>query len=225
MHGLAVHARQGHREQYQPLRSELCDSPEPRRVLEVLLRLYPFRTVYIADLDALMGRPAQTGLLQELRREFPHLRFWVDRGLPEGWTEGNPVWKSNPVTVLGSESLDQADLPRLGEIHAQYLLSLDFREGRLLGPEELLRNPAFWPEWVILMNLTRVGAPLGPDMAQALEFTKKYPKHRFFVAGGVRDPGDLARLKAGGMAGVLIASALHSGKVDGSVLRRLKQDA
>lgn len=222
MHGLAVHARHGRRESYQPLQSRLCSSPNPHAVIEGMLRLHPFRTLYLADLDALLGKPPQTALIAELKQGFPHLSFWVDRGLPESWKSGWGNPEAGLWTVLGSESLDREYLPLLAEVRTRCLLSLDFLEGRPLGPEELLEKPEIWPERLILMNLTRVGSSEGPDEKQARDFVEGYPDHRFVAAGGVRNEKDLAMLKSIGMAGVLLASALHSGNVNGSALRRLE---
>ncbi len=41
-----------------------------------------------------------------------------------------------------------------------------------------------------------------------------------FVGGGVRDIGDLVKLKELGVSGVLLATALHSGKIKMEDLRR-----
>jgi phosphoribosylformimino-5-aminoimidazole carboxamide ribotide isomerase len=219
MHGLAVHAKEGRREHYRPLASPLCPSPEPRAVIEGLLGLYPFKTFYIADLDALMGKGRQTALLEELRHGFPGVEFWIDQGLPErekaGWAAAD-----NAVAVIGTESLAAETLPQLAEQRSRFILSLDFREGRLLGPEAVLDQAHLWPERVILMNLSHVGGTRGPDFAGTGEFARRFPERRFIAAGGVRSERDLERLEALGMAAVLVASALHAGAVDGRVLRR-----
>ena len=70
------------------------------------------------------------------------------------------------------------------------------------------------------MTLARVGGGEGPDFARAERFLHDYPGHRYVAAGGVRNDNDLRRLQELGMAGVLIASALHSGAVDERTLRQ-----
>ncbi|MGZ8246147.1 HisA/HisF-related TIM barrel protein, partial [Methylomagnum sp.] len=223
MNGLAVHARQGHRELYQPLQSPLCRSPEPCAVVEGLLNLHPFTTVYIADLDALMGKQRQSGVMTELRRAFPGLAWWIDQGVPCKGGELFFTPEPNTTPIIGSESLREEHLPRLAGTDAtNWILSLDSRAGQPLGPARLPESPDLWPETVILMNLSVVGGGSGPDVGQAERLTREHPRHRFVAAGGVRDANDLARLEASGLAAVLMASALHSGEVDARGLGRFK---
>jgi len=217
MDGRAVHAVRGRRENYRPLQSPLCPSAEPRAVLEGLLGLHAFKTVYLADLDALMGKPRQTAVVSGLLRAFPGVCFWIDAGLPEpgwAWPEGRGV------VVIGSESLG-VEISALPDARTTpFILSLDFQGGGLLGPSALPDRPDLWPERVILMSLARVGSGAGPDRARLGQFIRNHPGHRFVAAGGVRDARDLAALEVLGVSQVLMASALHSGAVDGAVLGR-----
>lgn len=220
MNGLAVHARHGRRESYQPLQSPLCASAEPQAVVAGLLRLHPFQTVYVADLDALMGRARQTAMLESLRRAFPQVVFWIDQGLPDHGLKGCFRPEDNAQTVIGSESLSVEQWGTLEFGGNRFILSLDFREEGLLGPAPLLECPDSWPERIILMSLPHVGGMEGPDFTRAEQFQARYPGHRYIAAGGVRDENDLRRLEDQGLAGVLLASALHSGAVDARVLRQ-----
>lgn len=220
MHGLVVHARQGRRDQYQPLISPLCASPEPSAVVAGLLALYPFRTIYIADLDALMGRARQTRLIHQLRRDFPDIVFWLDQGFT-GPEDCQLVGIAPALPVIGSESLSETALDGLAAAPAPFILSLDSLDGRALGPKSLAQRPELWPDTVILMTLSRVGSQQGPDFALAAAHLRQHPQRRWIAAGGVRHGDDLERLKTMGIAGVLMASALHSGAVDAAKLVRL----
>jgi phosphoribosylformimino-5-aminoimidazole carboxamide ribotide isomerase len=221
MNGRAVHARRGRRAEYRPLESPLCRSAEPRAVIEGLLRLYPFRTFYLADLDALMGKASQSERIDELRRAFPQVEFWIDSGGSEPAGRGDHARAAPAVPVLGSESLDEANWHSLlKECASPFVLSLDVLDGNLLGPADLLRQPELWPERIILMSLSRVGSGEGPDFGRAAAFRRRHPDRSFIVGGGVRDAGDLERLETMGMAAVLMASALHAGTVDSRVLGR-----
>jgi phosphoribosylformimino-5-aminoimidazole carboxamide ribotide isomerase len=220
MNGLAVHARLGRREHYQPLQSPLCRSSDPEAVIDGLLGLHSFRTFYIADLDALMGKTRQTAVVERLRRAFPEISFWVDQGWSEHGDFGFFSVEDNATVVIGSESLSEERLPLLAEVPAPFILSLDFRDGRLLGPECLLDRPGSWPERIILMSLSHVGGTEGPDFARAEDFARRHPRRRFVAAGGVRHEEDLVKFEAMGVAAVLMASALHSGRVDSRVLGR-----
>jgi phosphoribosylformimino-5-aminoimidazole carboxamide ribotide isomerase len=222
MNGLVVHARQGRREKYRPLESPLCRSSEPQAVIEGLLRLHGFRTFYIADLDALMDKGHQAAVLEKLKKAFPGLSFWVDQGWPKHG-EGEIFSRDDQVlTVIGSESLSEARLPLLANPGAPFILSLDFRDGELVGPAPLPDRPELWPETVILMSLSHVGGTAGPDFARAERFRHRHPERRFVAAGGVRDTKDLERLEALGLSAVLMASALHSGAVDSRALERYR---
>lgn len=220
MNGRVVHARQGRRETYRPLESPLCRSSEPEAVIEGLLRLHGFETFYIADLDALMGRGCQAAVLEKLQRAFPELIFWIDRGWPEPG-EGEILARDDRVlTVIGSESLSEAQFPLLADPGLPFILSLDFRGDVLIGPPPLQEKPEFWPDTVILMSLSHVGGPAGPDFERAERFRQRHPRQRFVAAGGVRHARDLECLDALGISAVLMASALHSGAVDSEMLAR-----
>ena len=59
------------------------------------------------------------------------------------------------------------------------------------------------------MTLTRVGSDAGPELAQIAVIQSVAGARQVYAAGGVRDAADLAALRSVGVAGVLIASALH----------------
>lgn len=210
MGGLVVHAKRGLRESYRPIASPLCRGSTAHAVIDGLLRLHPFTTLYIADLDALTGSGNHRGLLERLQADYPGLGFWVD----QGWSA--PVGRAAPV--VGSESLaGKAGL--LAGLGGQFILSLDFMGGRLLGEESLLEDAALWPDTVIAMSLARVGSGEGPDFGRLREIKTRWPEKNLVAAGGVRHGEDLAGLEAAGAAGVLLASALHSGAIGPKVLR------
>ncbi|MBM3202519.1 nickel transporter [Candidatus Woesearchaeota archaeon] len=221
--GLAVHAREGHREHYRPLVSRLCSSPEPCEVLRGLLELYSFSTIYLADLDALGGKPAQERLIDALGRHFAGVGFWVDQGLP--LRPPDTFAQGYFSLIAGSESLEYDNLSMLPEAGNQLILSLDFMNGVFMGPEALLTHPAWWPKRVILMNLSHVGSQKGPDFERMADLMARHPGHDFIAAGGVRHEADLHRLAAMGFSAVLMASALHDGRVDRAVIERMMVDS
>ena len=211
--GQAVRAIAGQRDNYQPLHSLLCSSPEPLAVVRAYRTLYRFNTVYIADLDAIENTGDNRAVISALLAmpELSDLQIWLDAGFASAeqladWPAGQRL-----RPVFGSES--QTDLAVLQNLLDQHqalnpLLSLDYKNGHFLGPPALLESPHPWPTDVIIMQLDRVGANQGPD--QALPDIKN---KRFFAAGGVRNRADLAQLASKGYAGVLVASALHNGSV------------
>lgn len=204
MQGQVVHGRGGRREQYRPIASRLCAGSAPGEVLAGLLRLHDFACVYVADLDAILGRGQQRAVIDTLQAAHPHIEFWLDAGFTT--TEAALAWNGPGRPVLGSESLRACD----GPLPEQCVLSLDFRDHRLLGPAGI-EQPDRWPGELIAMTLARVGSEAGPDLARLAALRAQAPASRLYVAGGVRHAGDLAALAEAGAAGVLLATALHAG--------------
>jgi len=215
--GLVVHARAGDRAQYRPIQSCLSPSAEAGAVLDGLLALAPFPVVYIADLDRITGAGISGGaghaaLIRELASRHKAVEFWVDGGFRTLEDAGG----SGGIPVLGSESWTDSD--GLGRAVAgvgaeNCVLSLDYRGDRFVGPEDLPQRPEIWPERVIAMTLSRVGSGAGPDLARLRALRQFAGAARFFAAGGVRGRGDLEALRAMGIAGALVASALHDGSL------------
>lgn len=213
--GTVVHAAGGKRADYRPVRSRLCPGSAPIEVIEAFLRLHPFETVYVADLDAIEGEGNNRAVLAEIRKRFPKIELWVDEGLAtlaefESWSAlrlGRPV--------AGSESLKNASEWHkiLERMQGDVVLSLDFRGSKFLGPAPLAGNAALWPKRVVVMSLARVGGGLGPDYLRLAAILKRAQPHDVFAAGGVRNAADLRRLAELGVAGALLASALHNGRL------------
>lgn len=206
--GLVVRAKMGDRDAYRPIETLLSATPDPVDVAEGLMRLGPFPTLYIADLDAIRGRGDNFAALARLREAFPDVELWVDNGAAT--LAAVEATERYGVPVLGSES--QSDATLVGSRRGG-LLSLDFRGEAFQGPPELLAQPELWPERVIVMTLHRVGGGTGPDLGRLAAVRARADGRRLYAAGGVRDGSDLAALKAAGAAGVLVASALHDGRI------------
>ena len=219
--GEVVHARAGDRARYEPLRSPLAPSSEPGAVLEGLLALAPFRRFYIADLDAIEGHGSHHAVITALGRRHTGIEFWIDAGFATA-AAAAAMAGAGLVPVLGSETLAAPEelvaAPCLG---ARCVLSLDYRDERFLGPPAVAARPELWPDEVIVMTLSRVGSGAGPDLVRIGEVQRRAGPRRMFAAGGVRDGGDIARLAALGLAGALVASALHDGRLDRATVTAL----
>lgn len=213
-HGHAVHARLGQRELYRPVASRLCSAGDPAELLLNLLALFPFDTVYFADLDAILRSGDNLPVLRSLSSRFPEITFWVDSGV--SGAAGLHDWLELDLgrAVLGSESLldhTLLEIARALDPAHSPILSLDFRGATFLGPRTILDRPDCWPENVIVMPLASVGSHAGPDLQQFSELRQLSANSQFFAAGGVRDAQDLAHLEIAGATGVLLATALHEG--------------
>ena len=270
--GIVVHARHGNRAAYRPIETPLSPTSDPLDVVAGLLSVHPFRTLYVADLDAIEGNGDAGAILDSISATFPELALWVDNGCaklaaaqdffarfgpdirgltsplrggrsspdaeqianfgrgvrrkgPPAETSGAPLagfdlpsrgrLRPPPPTslVLGSESQRDRDLVCALRDDPRVILSLDFRDERFVGPDELLSEPELWPERLIVMTLARVGSDAGPDFDRHAAIRERAGGRAIYLAGGLRDRRDLAAVGASGAAGILVASALHDGRI------------
>jgi phosphoribosylformimino-5-aminoimidazole carboxamide ribotide isomerase len=206
--GQVVRARMGDRDAYRPIETPLSATPDPVDVAAGLMRLAPFPTLYIADLDAILGRGDNFAALGRLKAAFPALELWIDNGAADAAAVA--ATRAYGAPVLGSES--QRDLALVAQAR-DAPLSLDFRGDAFQGPPELLQRAELWPDRIIVMTLGRVGSGAGPDLDRLAAIREIAGNRRLYAAGGVRDDADLAALERAGAAGVLVASALHDGRI------------
>lgn len=213
--GDVVRAEGGERHLYAPIKTPLSPTSRPADVVAGFLALHDFRTIYVADLDAIEGKGNHAACIAELEAAFPDLSFWVDAGI--GTSAEATAWLAahRGDLVLGSESLRDVDLIARLPTWPRSLLSLDFRDAQFQGPAHLAEDTTLWPERLIVMTLARIGSHAGPDFDRLAEIRVKCrDRHGIYAAGGVRGPEDLRLLEQAGMAGVLVASALHEGRID-----------
>jgi phosphoribosylformimino-5-aminoimidazole carboxamide ribotide isomerase len=215
-----VHARMGRRDEYRPIRTRLSPTSDPVDVVRGLLSIHPFTTLYVADLDAVEGRGDNRAVLAQLKAAFPRVTLWVDNGIAR--LVDAEQWLATGLghLVIGSETQTDTALMRRLAADARIVLSLDFRGASLQGPQALLAETACWPRKVIAMTLARVGSGAGPDMDILAAIRDAGPGRLIYAAGGVRDAADLAALTQAGIAGALVASSLHDGRLTGTDIAR-----
>ena len=241
MQGQVVRAVRGNRQGYRPIESRLCASSDPVTVAKILGEHCAARQLYVADIDALLGQPAQVAVLRALLRSLPALELWLDAGFAnaaaaEALLAGLGAAAQRVVPVFGSESLaSRGDLQRCFAGGATReagtdsnpddtrrcgaVLSLDRRDGQRLDAAGCWDAPALWPRRVIVMTLERVGSDAGPDLDTLAAVRLKSPGSFIVGAGGIRNHDDLARAQAAGADAGLVASALHDGRLAGAHLR------
>lgn len=214
LHGKVVRAQRGERSRYFPIRTPLCDSSNPADIANALLGLYPFKTLYIADLDAIQGLSDNADTVRLLMQQHPGVTFWVDSG-----TRAADEWRyshtENIRCVIGSEKQETVDqyTTLVEELSfTSPILSLDFNSQDFIGPSSLLQSEN-WPETLICMTLGKVGSYEGPDTRLLAALTHKNFLGKIYAAGGIRNIEDLQRLKSIGVCGALVASGLHDGRL------------
>jgi HisA/HisF family protein len=202
--GTAVHAVRGERERYRPIGDPLS-----------LARRFDVDELYVADLDAIAGTGRNDAVIAALARE---VRVMVDAGVGEPDRARALLDLGVNRVVVGTETLADADaLERLPDA----VLSLDLRDGRTLSRDPQLAGlPALDAlarlrptHEVIVLDLARVGASAGPDVALIAELHAAFPDLELLAGGGVRDDGDLRALADAGAAGALVATALLRGVI------------
>lgn len=216
--GVVVHARAGKqahagkRAEYRPIATPFGPPHDAPAIARALLGITFSPTLYIADLDAILGRGRNFGICRDLAQALPGTELWIDAGFAQA--SDCAVWLPLGATlVIGSETV--ASLEAFEDLRASFggrlVLSLDFDEQGLRGPEDLLDNPALWPERIILMSLGRVGTETGPDVARLEDALARADGRAVYVAGGVAGLDDVDAVARGGAAGALAATALHAG--------------
>lgn len=212
MNGQVIHAKHGNRHEYLPIKSVLTDSSEPLAVVHALLTLYPFKQLYIADINAIEKTGSHQKIIFEIANQFPQLEIWLDAGF-DNEVSMKSFTSSNISPVLGSESLNSIQQYRaLSSASSSFaILSLDYRGDEFHGAQEFLDDVSLWPRRLIVMTLDKVGSNTGPDLTKLASIKQQSKQSNIYAAGGIRDTADLEELKTLGIDGALIASALHNG--------------
>lgn len=217
--GQAVQARHGDRQSYKPLCTPLSRSSDPLAVTEAYLSLHPFGQIYVADLDAIRGANPNLKIIAALRERLPKVQIWVDGGF-----RNHPMLSKLSLPgirpVIGSETLTDTGLLRAAKAP---ILSLDYHQGRFLGPASLQTDVRSWPRDVIIMSMSRIGCDAGPDWQRLRDLRLRAPATRLYAAGGVRGFDDLRTLAATGVHGALVSTALHKGALSAATLASISQ--
>src|SRR5690606_17455443 len=148
--------------------------------------------------------------------------LWVDRGTASAEVLAREAREGPGTPVLGTEVIADEGAARAALAVHPIILSLDHDMEGPLGPAAVHSDPSLWPESVIVMTLGRVGSLEGPDLDRLRAVKDLAGGRRVFAAGGVRDRADLLALAEAGAAGVLVASALHDGRLTAADLEAFR---
>lgn len=240
--GVAVHARAGDRIHYAPLKSHLVPESvgDPAALLRAFHATLGVHECYLADLDAIQGGAIQRSLIRQLA-EF-HTGFagalLVDAGanLPGGALEVLSCGASE--VVVGLETLHAfADLVAILDVvsSSRVVFSLDLRLGNPVlhpsmrdasgsGPDALSlagQAAAAGIATLLLLDLGRIGTGCGVDLGLIEVLRRRFPGIRLLAGGGILTRRDLERMRDAGCDGALIASAIHTGRVNAADLAEL----
>jgi phosphoribosylformimino-5-aminoimidazole carboxamide ribotide isomerase len=224
MHGQVVRGVAGRRHEYRPIVSKLTTSADPCDVARALRDHFGLADLYVADLDAIGGAQPAVGVFTALNR----LGFTlaVDAGLRTARDAGPLLAAGVTTIVAGLETLaEQHVLHELVEqVGAEQLVfSLDLKDGQPMAVSPSWKGSA-WDiagqavgmgvRRLLILDLTRVGTSSGTGTEELCSrLAATFPHVALLAGGGIRDRDDLDRLSRLGVKGVLVASALHDGRL------------
>lgn len=224
-HGQAVQAVAGDRSNYRPLQSVLTPGTTPASVLEALIQHFGADTCYVADLDAIEGRPANRCAVAEMVRT--GCRILLDSGIRCPRDAADLLDLGVHQVIVASESQSQLqELPKYIECCAaeQLIFSIDLRNGALitadadcrsLKPLDLVATVVgLGMTRLIVLDLSAVGTGTGiPTLQLCRQIREQWPQVELITGGGVHSPQCLGDALNAGIDGLLIASALHDGRI------------
>lgn len=210
---VAVGAFRGERDEYGPLESVICESPDPVEVAKAYQRI-GFKEIYIADLDGIMKDMPNLELLKRISWE-TKLSILVDIGI---WSRDDALKLDEVTPVIASETFSSLNMLR---IPGRFVLSLDTRNGELISAMDLdldrfidivIKGSQRIKE-IIVLDLARAGTCEGPNLELCREIKKKIPDKRIYYGGGIRGIQDIKILLEIGISKVLVGRAIHFGMI------------
>lgn len=226
-----VRAIAGRRSEYRPVQSLLADDAAPEAIARALVARFGFRTVYVADLDAIAGAEPDWRSLHQITET--GLQLLVDVGLRD-FAQARPVCDRLLAlprvagVIVGLESV--ADLRSLVQLAEHFgsqraVFSLDLKAGHPVAAHPVWQGYSATElaalavqagyRRLIVLDVAAVGTDSGPASADLCrEIRQSHPRIELLSGGGVRHMADVRQLIEAGCDAVLVASALHDGRID-----------
>lgn len=229
MDHVVVHAIRGKREKYKPIKSVLSNSIDP---IDIAFKFKSdgFKEVYVADLDAIMDKGDNLVILEKIITK-TNLSLIVDAGTINAQRIQELLKIKVQKVIIGTEKL--LDLNFVKQAIAEFgnekiILSIDLADGKILCRSEEISSMDLLKfidkledagvQETIILDLKKVGSKEGPDLS-LLNKIRNRTKCRVLVGGGIRNTDEVVMLKKGGIEGVLLSTALHTGTISADTLR------
>lgn len=248
--GRAVHARAGHRASYMPVQTRAGSFVEPgdaAAIANTYVKTLGITELYVADLDAILGRRAGTPGRSDAGAKGVHgphdtlvaaiatlgAPLWLDDGISSIELARRALALGAAHVVVGLETLrSYGDLEEICASvgAARVAFSLDLRNGQPIvssdgipagEPAHIVaaRAAAAGAGAIIVIDVARVGTGTGPDLDVIARVRETTSGLRLLAGGGVRGFDDLAQLAAIGCDAALVATALHDGRLTAADVR------
>jgi phosphoribosylformimino-5-aminoimidazole carboxamide ribotide isomerase len=230
LNGVVVHAVGGKREKYYPVKSVLCASSDPVNVASTF-RSLGFDELYIADLDAILSNHTNFSLYEQIKA-LTDVNLMVDAGISDLEKALKVLENGVSKVIIGTETLENLDFVKeavrlFGK--DRVIVSLDLKGGKVVSRGSYIkgRDPVELAKafhgmnvaQIIVLDLARVGMDKGLNLGIVKEVLEQ-TRVEVLTGGGVRDIKDLEMLRSMGVSGVLVATALHNGRL---TIKKLRQ--
>jgi phosphoribosylformimino-5-aminoimidazole carboxamide ribotide isomerase len=223
--GEVVRGIAGRRAEYRPIVSRLTTSTAPLDVAQAFRDHFGLTTLYLADLDAIAGAAPALTTYEALQSA--GFQLWADAGVRDHASALVVGAAGLDTIVLGLETLagpeELAQCCRtLGS--ERVMFSLDLNQGKPLGAATAWQAADAWSiageaiclgaRRLLILDLACIGLSGGTGTDQLCRrLAAVHPGVELAAGGGVRDVADLRSLKDCGVRAVLMASALHDGRL------------
>ena len=230
----AVHAVQGDRKKYKPLKSDLFETSDPTDIIKTLSNKYNFNEFYIADLDSILKKELNIQTLKRIGK-IANIKTIIDPGIVTTEEIKNFSQIDFRSLILGLETIKNLEtvkiiLENLGA--NKIIVSIDMYKGKILSNAKEFKNyPALdvirkieklGVKELILLDLFRVGLKIGGVPKLYKDILQKF-NGDIYVGGGIKNLKDIVKYKMEGFSGVLIATALYDGTIEIEKLKKVNK--
>lgn len=221
--GNVVLGSQEERGNYEPVESDLVESPEPIKVFSAFENHYSFDTIYIADIDSLENKGDNFEVLKDIFR-FSDKDIMLDCGFSDYESFNSENLAFVDKFVVPTESLESLEeLQKLVEKHSSsdFVVSIDLDEEGFISQIREKNVFRFLKEInkigideVIILDVSQIGSEQGPS-EQVKEIAENIEEIFTVVSGGgVGNEEDYWSFLENGVDKVLAATSLHEQSLD-----------
>ena len=224
LHGQVVRGVGGERQDYRPIISRLTGSTHPIVVANAIRDEFCLDRFYIADLDGILYERPNLALYKKLIDD--GFELLVDAGLGEPGRESMLIDAGVNNVIVGLESCrSPEELTRITACCPNVTFSLDLQNGAPLrkadfagwsdDPYQIVQQAMqAMPKAILVLDLSDVGCATGGTTDLICKSIRcDFPDVHLITGGGVRDSLDLERQHQLRIDAILVASALHDGRL------------
>ena len=236
LNGLVVRGIAGRREEYRPLISCLTSKFDVVSVARAFRDQFGLTRLYLADLDAIVHERPHFDLYRQLVDE--GFELMVDAGLRDFGAAHLVLQTGVAQVIVGLETWPGPEelkllCDQLGR--DQIVFSLDLKGGHPLGrldqwnsdlPLEIGSTAyGLGVHKMIVLDVAQVGVGQGvTTIPLCQELARKCDRLKIITGGGIRTSADLELIDHAKIDGVLVASAIHDGRLNPGDLARWRNE-